>query len=89
VGRLAGRAAPVAGHETAGSARPKLARWVRCEPDVFENPRHDYPKRIVYELSAEGGLRASIGFTKGGTPRRFEFTRDEAARRAAGGWKNP
>jgi len=56
---------------------------------VFENPRHDYPKRIVYELSAEGGLRASIGFTKGGTPRRFEFTRDEAARRAAGGWKNP
>ncbi len=40
---------------------------------VFENPRHDYPKRIVYELSAEGGLSATIGFTKGGTPRRFEF----------------
>ncbi len=40
---------------------------------VFDNPRHDYPKRIVYELSAEGGLSATIGFTKGGTPRRFEF----------------
>ena len=43
---------------------------------VFENPRHDYPKRIVYELSAEGGLSATIGFTKGGTPRRFEFKRE-------------
>jgi hypothetical protein len=43
---------------------------------VFENPRHDYPKRIVYELSAEGGLSATIGYTKGGTPRRFEFTRE-------------
>jgi hypothetical protein len=42
---------------------------------VFDNPRHDYPKRIVYELSAEGGLSATIGQTKGGTPRRFEFKR--------------
>jgi hypothetical protein len=43
---------------------------------VFDNPRHDYPKRIVYELSAEGGLSATTGFTKGGTPRRFEFKRE-------------
>ena len=43
---------------------------------VFENPRHDYPKRIVYELSAEGGLSASIGFGKGGKPQRFEFKRE-------------
>ena len=43
---------------------------------VFENPRHDYPKRIAYELSADGGLGASIGFLKGGTPRRFEFKRE-------------
>ncbi len=43
---------------------------------VFDNPRHDYPKRIVYELSAEGGLSATIGFTKGGTPRRFDFKRE-------------
>ena len=40
---------------------------------VFDNPRHDYPKRIVYELSADGVLSATIGYTKGGTPRRFEF----------------
>ncbi len=43
---------------------------------VFENPRHDYPNRIVYELSPESGLIATIGQTKGGTPRRFEFKRE-------------
>lgn len=43
---------------------------------VFENPRHDYPKRIVYELSADGRLTATIGYMKGGTPRQFEFTRE-------------
>lgn len=43
---------------------------------VFDNPRHDYPKRIVYELSPPGGLTATIGYTKGGTPRRFEFRRE-------------
>ena len=40
---------------------------------VFDNPRHDYPKRIVYELSAKGDLSATIGYMKGGTPRRFDF----------------
>jgi hypothetical protein len=35
---------------------------------VFENPRHDFPKRIAYEVSADGGLSAPIGFTRGGTP---------------------
>lgn len=43
---------------------------------VFENPRHDYPKRIMYELMAEGGLRATVGQAKGGTPQRFEFKRE-------------
>jgi hypothetical protein len=43
---------------------------------VFENPRHDYPKRIAYELTPEGGLRATIGFLKGGTPQRFNFKRE-------------
>ena len=44
---------------------------------VFDNPRHDYPKRIVYELTPQGGLRATIGFLMGGTPRRFEFRRED------------
>ncbi|MGQ0551814.1 MAG: DUF6265 family protein [Planctomycetota bacterium] len=43
---------------------------------VFDNPRHDYPKRIVYELSADGALSATTGFLKGGTPRRFDFRRE-------------
>jgi len=41
---------------------------------VFENPRHDSPQRIVYELSAEGRLSASIGQARGGRPQSFEFT---------------
>lgn len=45
---------------------------------VFDNPRHDYPKRIVYELAADGKLTATIGFMKGGTPRRFEFVRESS-----------
>lgn len=44
---------------------------------VFDNPRHDYPKRITYELSAEGQMAATIGFMKGGTPSRFEFKRED------------
>ena len=44
---------------------------------VFDNPRHDYPKRIVYERSGEDDLTATIGFMKGGTPRRFEYTRED------------
>jgi hypothetical protein len=44
---------------------------------VFDNPRHDYPQRIVYELSAEGVLSATIGFAKGGAPRRLDFKREE------------
>lgn len=44
---------------------------------VFENPRHDYPQRIVYELSAEGRLTASIAHAHGGRPQRFEFTRED------------
>ncbi|CAG0980209.1 hypothetical protein PHYC_01725 [Phycisphaerales bacterium] len=47
---------------------------------VFDNPRHDYPKRIVYEVTAEGGLSATIGQLKGGTPRRFEFKREGEAK---------
>lgn len=43
---------------------------------VFDNPRHDYPKRITYTLSPEGDLTATIGFLKGGSPRRFEFKRE-------------
>ncbi|MCE9618330.1 MAG: DUF6265 family protein [Planctomycetes bacterium] len=61
-----------------GGAKPTEFTLTELSPTraVFENPRHDYPKRIVYELSAEGGLSATIGFAKGGSPRRFEFKRE-------------
>ena len=42
----------------------------------FVNPRHDYPQRIVYELSKEGKLSASIGFAKGRL-QTFEYSADE------------
>ena len=44
---------------------------------VFINPRHDFPQRIVYELSDEDVLSASIGFAIGGRPQRFEFSRED------------
>ena len=44
---------------------------------VFDNPRHDFPQRIVYELSGES-LTASIGFVNGGRPQQFEFSREQA-----------
>ena len=43
---------------------------------VFQNPRHDYPQQIVYDLSEDGALGATIGFINGGRGTRFEFTRE-------------
>jgi hypothetical protein len=43
---------------------------------VFENPRHDFPRRIVYELSPDGVLSTTIGQSKGGSPIRVELKRD-------------
>jgi hypothetical protein len=63
-----------------GGAKPTefvLTEWTG-QRAVFDNPRHDYPKRIVYELSAEGRLSATIGYLKGGSPRRMEFAREAA-----------
>jgi len=47
---------------------------------VFVNPRHDYPRRIMYELSAEGGLIATAGQIQGGTPQRYEFKREGSSK---------
>ena len=42
---------------------------------VFENPTHDFPQRIVYELREDGTLLAAIEGPgeDGGAPRRVEF----------------
>lgn len=44
---------------------------------VFQNPRHDYPKQIIYERTGDS-LTATIGYLVGGSPRRFEFKRQGA-----------
>lgn len=58
-----------------GAATEFVMTELTAKRAVFDNPRHDYPRRIVYELG-EGGLTASIGWMKGGTPRKFEFKRE-------------
>jgi len=42
------------------------ATHVAASEVVFENPRHDFPTRITYRTSADGGLAASVeGDVKG------------------------
>lgn len=41
---------------------------------TFENPAHDFPQRIVYELRGANGLAAWIEGALGGKPRRVDFT---------------
>lgn len=46
---------------------------------VFDNPRHDFPQRIAYEVTEGGGLRATIGRVQsGGRKQVFEWTREVA-----------
>ena len=52
-----------------------LSEWSSTRA-VFDNPRHDSPKRIVYEVSSDGKLRTSTGYMKGGTPRVLEYARE-------------
>ena len=40
---------------------------------VFENPQHDFPKRIVYELISSDSLHAYIDDGNAGTKKRRDF----------------
>lgn len=40
---------------------------------VFENPTHDFPRRILYTLKSATNLVAAIEGTKNGQSRRIEF----------------
>lgn len=42
---------------------------------VFENPSHDYPKRIVYERKGDAALTASIDDGAGGRKVEYPFRR--------------
>lgn len=40
---------------------------------VFENPQHDFPKRIIYRKNSSGGLTATIDGGEGTKSEKFEF----------------
>ena len=62
----------------ASETRFKLVRASEREA-VFENPTHDFPKRILYRLEAGGGLSARIegDGTQKETPLEFRYQRFE------------
>lgn len=40
---------------------------------VFENPAHDFPRRIIYRLQPDGSLHARIEGSRGGQERGIDF----------------
>jgi hypothetical protein len=42
---------------------------------VFENPEHDFPKRIIYRKTADDGLTASIDAGEGTKSMSFAYRR--------------
>ena len=46
---------------------------------VFENPAHDFPTRIAYRITADGGLLARVEGRVNGQPRVLEFPYRAAA----------
>lgn len=55
------------------AASPATA--VSASRAVFENPAHDYPRRIVYERQGENNLLASIDDGSGGKRVEYPFRR--------------
>lgn len=54
----------------------KLTR-VTAQEAVFENPTHDFPKRIIYRKTTEDSLTASIDAGEGTKQMTFAFRRME------------
>ena len=50
----------------------KLIR-LRDNVAIFENPKHDFPQRVIYGLNADGSLRARIEGVKNGKQRGIDF----------------
>lgn len=50
----------------------KLTR-VAAEEAVFENPQHDFPKRVIYRKKADGSLTASIDGGEGTKSQSFAY----------------
>ena len=54
---------------------PFSATAVSPDRAVFENPSHDYPKRIIYERKGEAALLASVDDGAGGKRVEYPFRR--------------
>ncbi|HJZ81752.1 MAG TPA: DUF6265 family protein [Pyrinomonadaceae bacterium] len=52
----------------------KLTR-LSSQEAVFENPEHDFPKRIIYRKGADGSLTASIDAGEGTKSKSFPYVR--------------
>ena len=50
----------------------KLTR-VSGQEAVFENPEHDFPKRIIYRKNSAGGLSAIVDGGEGTKSEKFDF----------------
>ena len=50
----------------------KLTR-LSAQEAVFENPQHDFPKRIIYRKNSDGGLTAIVDGGEGTKAETFEF----------------
>ena len=61
--------------------KPTTFRATTASPDraVFENPSHDYPKRIVYERKGSAAITASIDDGAGGKKMEYPFRRVNCA----------
>lgn len=66
----------------AGRSPPTPFRLTASGPGelVFENPEHDFPQRIIYRRTGEGGLVARIEGTRAGQARTEEWLLSPASR---------
>ncbi len=57
-----------------GQAEAEFAQVELTDSAVaFENPKHDFPQRVVYRLRSDGSLAARIEGTQGGERRAVDF----------------
>jgi hypothetical protein len=64
-------------HPKAGAGTDFKLKSITDNEVVFENPEHDFPKRIIYKPSAEGNLTARVEGNPGDTEKAetFEYHR--------------
>ena len=77
-GRLVYEANPSGSSTSLGTGQnPTPFPATTASPDlaIFENPSHDYPKRITYERKGDAAITASIDDGRGGKRVEYPFQR--------------